>query len=204
MRIILNLVINSIFSALFKLDSDFKQLLEDSQNNRLQNSNTGELCPFCEQPSRNRCTGCYVTRYCSKECQLAHWKKHKKTCKQIQSQFRQVELVDQSNALEELKAKENFILKIQLPLTVSSDTKEKTDEKNLDLTPQFELLSFYDCSDNFLGGLRESDECYEPLVESIKNQSSQTGGEVAFIQACVDKEKKLRVNIKETIVMNET
>ena len=30
------------------------------------------------------CLGCHVARYCSRECQVGHWKEHKKTCKQLQ------------------------------------------------------------------------------------------------------------------------
>ena len=34
------------------------------------------------QPDRNMfdCGRCKLVKYCSKECQVAHWKKHKKTC----------------------------------------------------------------------------------------------------------------------------
>ena len=30
------------------------------------------------------CSGCRCTRYCSAECQQAHWKKHKKACRERQ------------------------------------------------------------------------------------------------------------------------
>ena len=30
------------------------------------------------------CLGCQVARYCSRECQVGHWKEHKKICKQLQ------------------------------------------------------------------------------------------------------------------------
>ena len=32
------------------------------------------------------CTGCQVVHYCSRACQLAHWKVHKELCKKLQKQ----------------------------------------------------------------------------------------------------------------------
>lgn len=39
-------------------------------------------CHSCmtEEGKLKRCTGCGVAKYCSKECQTAHWKEHKKVC----------------------------------------------------------------------------------------------------------------------------
>ena len=34
--------------------------------------------------SNKACTGCKVVYYCSRECQVAHWKVHKTLCKQLQ------------------------------------------------------------------------------------------------------------------------
>jgi hypothetical protein len=39
------------------------------------------MCAFCGYPGKNRCAKCRNTFYCSKDCQLAHWKSgHKKRC----------------------------------------------------------------------------------------------------------------------------
>ncbi|KAK0482797.1 hypothetical protein IW261DRAFT_1469714 [Armillaria novae-zelandiae] len=35
----------------------------------------------CTNEAALTCSGCYLVRYCSKECQTAHWKSHKKDCK---------------------------------------------------------------------------------------------------------------------------
>ena len=40
-------------------------------------------CDHCGKPSKARCAGCHVTRYCSDACNVAGWKQHKETCKEI-------------------------------------------------------------------------------------------------------------------------
>ena len=37
-------------------------------------------CVACGKCAKKKCTGCYMTFYCSKECQHAHWKTHKPEC----------------------------------------------------------------------------------------------------------------------------
>ena len=32
------------------------------------------------------CSGCKVVRYCSRACQVAHWKQHKELCKRLQQE----------------------------------------------------------------------------------------------------------------------
>ncbi len=40
------------------------------------------VCPNCEEDDCHRkCSSCSSVAYCSKGCQVAHWPKHKKTCK---------------------------------------------------------------------------------------------------------------------------
>lgn len=36
---------------------------------------------FCPRDGTLTCSGCFLVRYCSKDCQFAHWKLHKKDCK---------------------------------------------------------------------------------------------------------------------------
>ncbi|KAI0061810.1 hypothetical protein BV25DRAFT_705664 [Artomyces pyxidatus] len=41
------------------------------------------LCDACASGALRRCSRCQGVSYCSKECQKAHWTKHKMTCAKI-------------------------------------------------------------------------------------------------------------------------
>ena len=40
---------------------------------------------LCNENGLKICTRCRAAQYCSKECQVQHWKRHKKCCKMISS-----------------------------------------------------------------------------------------------------------------------
>uniref|UniRef100_H3DBB2 Zinc finger MYND domain-containing protein 10 n=1 Tax=Tetraodon nigroviridis TaxID=99883 RepID=H3DBB2_TETNG len=40
-------------------------------------------CGFCGNEALKRCSRCQVERYCSRECQVKHWSKHKKACQML-------------------------------------------------------------------------------------------------------------------------
>ena len=49
--------------------------------------NTSYYCANCQADnSRHSCSACLVTKYCSKDCQKAHWKTHKPQCKVLQQE----------------------------------------------------------------------------------------------------------------------
>ncbi|KAF8451738.1 hypothetical protein BDZ91DRAFT_750228 [Kalaharituber pfeilii] len=37
-------------------------------------------CATCQKPASQRCGQCHTTYYCTRDCQKADWKKHKRTC----------------------------------------------------------------------------------------------------------------------------
>ncbi|KAJ7126449.1 hypothetical protein C8R43DRAFT_707609 [Mycena crocata] len=43
---------------------------------------TNDLCYTCDEPGNplRTCSKCKIARYCSSQCQKAHWKVHKETC----------------------------------------------------------------------------------------------------------------------------
>lgn len=54
---------------------------------RGKNSSLPAVCAYCRTKhkttdSLKRCGGCLAVHYCSRECQVAHWKTHKTFCKQ--------------------------------------------------------------------------------------------------------------------------
>ena len=43
------------------------------------------FCSWCEKVSSFRCSICKIFNYCSRECQVSHWKLHKTQCRVIKS-----------------------------------------------------------------------------------------------------------------------
>ena len=44
-----------------------------------------EVCAACGEASDSikTCISCKQVKYCNRECQISHWPKHKKLCKQL-------------------------------------------------------------------------------------------------------------------------
>ena len=44
-------------------------------------------CVVCKARPKETflCSGCFEARYCSSECQKAHWKQHRKRCKELKA-----------------------------------------------------------------------------------------------------------------------
>lgn len=47
-------------------------------------TNSSKACSLCGKPeARNRCSRCHSDRYCSRECQVKAWPRHKAKCKKL-------------------------------------------------------------------------------------------------------------------------
>ena len=46
-----------------------------------QDTMVDETCALCKQPAKQRCGGCQVTYYCSRDHQRLDWKTHRSRCK---------------------------------------------------------------------------------------------------------------------------
>ncbi|KAF7360947.1 hypothetical protein MSAN_01124800 [Mycena sanguinolenta] len=80
-----------------------------------------EICENCtvRRVDLRRCAGCGVVRYCSKECQKAHWKSHKVDC------LKNAELQKKAEALgpdysEKLKAIGKWSDQLSIPIGAAS------------------------------------------------------------------------------------
>ena len=73
----------------FDRDCDIDSSLLQMMAELLPAASNVMLCAFCEEsPLRaaialSRCGRCKQVSYCSADCQKAHWKLHKKTCKPL-------------------------------------------------------------------------------------------------------------------------
>jgi plasmid rolling circle replication initiator protein Rep len=61
-----------------------KQIIQSGSNINLSTVNHKyTICNLCENKATYQCGKCKITRYCSKECQIEDWERHKKICKKL-------------------------------------------------------------------------------------------------------------------------
>ena len=60
----------------------------------------GNVCVVCLQDESKTCSRCHSEYYCSKECQKADWKNHKRICKQVVEAAKQVAVSSEHRRLE--------------------------------------------------------------------------------------------------------
>ncbi len=77
--------VEQLVSLLNALTGLKKSITSDQKLVETNNSACGN-CKAKDAPLR--CTQCKSTNYCNKECQQAHWKTHKKTCKMLAASFK--------------------------------------------------------------------------------------------------------------------
>jgi len=158
------------------IDNEIKELLSVSRYAK-EKGEEEMACQLCCQPSKSRCSACFVVRYCSKECQLAHWNKHKKMCKETKKKFSLVTLSDQPDGLKD-KPKDNFVAKIEI-VEASS-----------------EVVAVRHQELGFLGNIISSSVA---VFEALQKLLKDNGGDKVFVQAVVDKDVNIKINTSETI-----
>ena len=169
------------------MDDETKEHLTASNNTTP--SDLLMLCALCSQPSKSRCTACFVVRYCSKECQLVHWNKHKKLCKVTKKKFTPVQLespagADEHNVTDKLP-KDNFVSKIQI----------------LPSAEQGRMV-LHDKSNGLIGEIPSSAACFATANTKLKSVDPKTDADgliEGYFDAVVDKDLNIRVNFTEFV-----
>ncbi len=60
-------------------------------------------CPEASSGALSECAACHDARYCSRDCQKAHWPNHKARCKEVRKELEQKEQNNQQKLLDALK-----------------------------------------------------------------------------------------------------
>ena len=71
------------------MDTDAAKLSTESKvsssssttSNITPNLKPNTTCISCSKQANSQCSRCHEVRYCSRECQMSHWKEHKSICK---------------------------------------------------------------------------------------------------------------------------
>ena len=172
------------------MDSEIKVHLTASSTTEEQPEDDKLICALCSQPSKSRCTACFVVRYCSKECQLVHWEKHKKLCKVTKKKFTPVEIVNTEDEHKEKIPKDNFVAKIQL---IRQENNEKLE------TP---LIVLHDKCSGVIGNVDPSSAVYKIASTKLAEDCGYVKDSdvlKAYFNAVVDKDLNVRINFTEAV-----
>ena len=140
------------------------------------------LCKVCGGDDDNkRCMGCYMVWYCGEKCQVGDWPAHKKDCKVIKKQYKEVHLVEHSMAgldnitqemyvhkIGDVPSKKHFVVKVQVSLGHLQGTLSAPVAPDGAGDPLF----VYNRDRSLCGHLhRERDEqVYDMLLRSVKEE----------------------------------
>jgi len=89
----------------------------------------GFKCGHCQKEATKRCSKCKQEFYCSRECQVTHWKEHKKVCKPIVQEAK-IDGVNEKSSPEGEKVKENVRVPKITEVSKTDNNKLKTDKSN--------------------------------------------------------------------------
>eukprot|EP00111_Clytia_hemisphaerica_P003346 TCONS_00009554-protein len=140
------------------------------------------VCSLCDQfYSKSRCTACFLVRYCSKECQLVHWDKHKKACKENKKKFTQLPLIVAGDKKDGLPS-DNFIAKVELVLSEEEGNK----------------MLVYEETKGLLGHVVSSEAVYGVVETKLKSKGSDSK---AYFQAVVDTKQNIKINFNDFVTL---
>ena len=61
--------------------------LAKKKKEEASNQESYKRCAVCKKETLKRCSGCFLSWYCSKECQLSGWEDHKQECKERKAEY---------------------------------------------------------------------------------------------------------------------
>ena len=145
-------------------------------------------CGVCKKKTHKRCTGCFLSWYCTKECQESAWKDHKDECKRTQSEYVKIELKQHNyNTLvsftdhstvsyipsTKLRGRSNFVVKIQVG--------------------EGDML-VYNEGKTICGSIVPEMACYQEVLDNIKEHG--VVGRKAYFYATWKEGEGLKINVK--------
>ena len=207
------------FEASYPFDRDLKILFATARRNKSKamkevamDEAGGSLkkCEVCGALNARRCTSCFLTRYCGRECQKVDWPQHKIRCKEVRRQFVPVTLVQPFDGAEfqnvswnknrkiknigsAVPAKSNFVVKIQIPF---DDTSSKRWTELMGNTSG-KALALYDEKKSVYGFINSDEPTYDILVSKIKAEG--VFGDKGFFYAFYDEDDTLKVNVNNIL-----
>lgn len=153
-----------------KLFSKAGFLIGDKKRQEAKSSGQLGKCYQCgKKDAKKRCCRCLVAYYCNRNCQLQHWKKHKKDCSEKKKGKIDVELKGPGVATTINFKKENCTM------TTGKDAPQKTTFKvkvqvPLSFREDDSPLLVYDKKKTFQKWIESSNPNYGKIVKKIKEE----------------------------------
>ena len=152
------------------------KLKEESEN----------ICQACQKKGKvNRCSKCYVARYCSSSCQQEDWPNHKAACKETYNEYKEVshlyltevDLKDLTEFVSKGKkslirskamcSKSQFVVKIQISSGDYFHKRKHTGDRLKDVEDFTSSVLVYNCDRRFAFNLSSRYPYYKEIVSLI-------------------------------------
>ena len=160
------------------MSAHMKTICREMREEAIQEGVIGR-CHFCGKEAMKKCSGCFLSYYCGKECQKEGWKDHKKDCKEALKGYKMFSLrTDQFSyrltipgsgqvvnwyprVFHHPRGKNNFVVKIQAPWKAER-------EKDAELVNRDMLV--HNEGKTIFGMISPELDHYDELLETIRSK----------------------------------